>query len=262
MLSAPPGEQTFVYTITGLFGLGVLWFAGAKVPHRLRPQHAHRKGTAVTRWAQRGIDYFASAFIGMLVIWLAAWQMPTLTGLRPQELFVTIQDHLLAVKIAAFVAILARVALQEAASLHFPERSAAVVPAATSRQPRPDRDRLLAGPRRARTRGPVGVPRVRLDDVGPPRPVHGLDARGLAGRRLPTAVLSKFRYPLNLVRILVIVVLVQLVLTQLTRHLVNPTPMLGGVLIGIGVLLLIISFLEPLTAFGRRATRGRSSPTR
>ncbi|HEV3328579.1 MAG TPA: hypothetical protein VGZ33_04225, partial [Acidimicrobiales bacterium] len=117
MLSAPPGEQTLVFTLTGLFGLGVLWFAGAKVPHRLRPLLARRSGSSVVRWSQRFVDYAASGILGMFVLWLAAWKMPTLAGNGPQELFVSIQNHLLAVKVTAFLAIALRVALQETAEV-------------------------------------------------------------------------------------------------------------------------------------------------
>ena len=59
------------------------------------------------RWTQRLVDYVASAVLGTFVLWFAAWQMPTLTGNRPQELFVSIQDHLPQVKATAFVAIVA-----------------------------------------------------------------------------------------------------------------------------------------------------------
>src|ERR1019366_2247442 len=57
MVTAQPGQQTAVYTLTGLFGLGVLWFGGTQVPHRLRSLRAHRVGSAASIWAQRLIDF-------------------------------------------------------------------------------------------------------------------------------------------------------------------------------------------------------------
>ena len=51
------------------------------------------RGRAVV---QRVLDHAFVAILGTFIIWLAAWQMPVLAGNRPQELFVTIQDHLTA----------------------------------------------------------------------------------------------------------------------------------------------------------------------
>ena len=74
----------------------------------------------------------------MLVIWLAAWQMPTLTGNGPQELFVSIQDHLLDVKLVAFLAIALRVApSKRPQSVQFTARSAESKPAPSRERPRP-----------------------------------------------------------------------------------------------------------------------------
>ncbi|HEV3329184.1 MAG TPA: hypothetical protein VGZ33_07275, partial [Acidimicrobiales bacterium] len=71
------------------------------------------------------------------------------------------------------------------------------------------------------------------------------------GRRIRRRTLSRFRYPLNVARIFIVIFVVELVLNELTKHLVNPTPMLGGVLIATGALLLIFAFLEPLGAVGK-----------
>jgi streptogramin lyase len=252
MLNAPPGEQTAVYTLTGLFGLGVLWFAGAKVPHRLRPLLAHRSGAPALQWCQRIVDYAASAILGMLVLWLAAWQMPTLAGNGPQELFVTIQDHLLEVKVTAFLAIFARMALQETAALHFRARTAAV--AADPRRQRPWPLALVFWALRGAFAlmilweylGLEWVTWVLLVMFCAFGPVCWLS------RRIPTKVLSRFRYPLNVARIILVLLITELVLNELTHSQVNPTPMLGGVLLSIGGLLLIFGFLEPLASFGRR----------
>lgn len=251
MVTAPPGEQTLVFTLTGLFGLGVLWFAGAKVPHRLRPLFAHRTGSPVVQWCQRIVDYFASAFIGMLVLWLAAWQMPTLAGNGPQELFVSIQDHLFEVKVVAFVAIAARMALQETAALHFSARTAEVAAEPSPERPWPFA-LLFWGVRGAfalmilwEFLGFGWMTWVIFIMFCAFAPVCWLS------RRIPRWVLSRFRYPLNVLRILIAIVVAGLVLDELTRHLVNPTPLLGGVLIALGALLLIFAFLEPLVAFGR-----------
>lgn len=260
MTSAPPGEQTLVFALTGLFGLGVLWFAGAKVPHRLRPLLAQRSGNSVVRWGQRGIDYAVSALLGTLVVWLAAWQMPRLTGDAPQELFVTIQNHQLQVKLVAFAAIFLRMALQETSAVRFSTRTAASTPA-------PDRARpfVLALVFWA-VRGAFALmilweylgfgwmTWVALVIFCAYAPVCWL------GRQLPRHTLSRFRYPLNVVRILLTILIAQLVLNELTKHLVNPTPMLGGLLIAIGALLLIFAFLEPLAAVGR-ARDGRTIAT-
>ena len=75
---------------------------------------------------------------------------------------------------------------------------------------------------------------------------------GWVGVRLRRVGLSKYRYPLNILRILVVVVLIELLVSQLTHHFVNPAPMLGAVLIGIGVLLLLFSLLEPPAGVGSR----------
>jgi NHL repeat-containing protein len=252
MLTAPPGQQTLVYTLTGLFGLGVLWFAGAKVPHRLRPLLAHRSGRPSLQWTQRIIDYAASAILGMFVLWFAAWQMPTLTGNGPQQLFVSIQDHLLEVKVTAFLAIAARMALQETAALQFTGRTTVV--AADPGRERPWPFAVVFWAVRVAFAlmilweflGFAWMTWVVLVMYALFAPVSWLS------RRIPTHVLSRFRYPLNVLRILIVILVTELVLDELTHHLVNPTPMLGGVLICVGALLLIFTFLEPLAAFGRR----------
>jgi streptogramin lyase len=250
VLNAQPGEQTLVYTLTGVFGLGVLWFAGAKVPHRLRPLLARRSGSSFVRWTQRFVDYLASAILGMFVLWLAAWQMPTLTGNGPQELFVSIQDHLLEVKVTAFLAIALRMALQETASVHFSTRTAECASDESRARPLPLAIVFWA------IRGVFAlmilweflgfgwmtwVILVMFCAVGPVR---------WLGHRIRRRTLTKFRYPLNVVRILLVIIIMQLVLNELTKHLVNPTPMLGGVLLTVGALLLIFAFLEPLAAVG------------
>jgi streptogramin lyase len=251
MITAQPGEQTLVYTLTGLFGLGVLWFAGAKVPHRLRPLLSRRSGSSVVRWSQRFVDYVASAIIGMFVLWLAAWQMPVLTGNTPQELFVTIQDHLLEVKVTAFIAIVLRMALQETAAVHFTARSQASAAVPSRARPWPLAVAFWAV--RAvfalmilwEFLGFGWMTWVILAMFCAYQPIRWL------GRRVPRRTLTRFRFPLNVARILIVIFIVELVLNELTKHLVNPTPMLGGVLIAIGALLLIFAFLEPLGAVGR-----------
>jgi sugar lactone lactonase YvrE len=254
MITAQPGEQNAVYTLTGLLGLGVLWFAGAQVPLRLRALLAHRDGSEALRWAQRVIDFAIIPIVGTLIIWLTAWQMPTLTGDGPQELFVSIQNHLHVVKIVAFLAILARVVLQSVADHHFAERRA-IAPDATPAQ-RPVATAVLFW----LVRGAFAF-MVLWEFLGfgwMTWAVLGLFLAiaplGWAGRQLPQWTVSKFQFPLFLVRIIVIVVLAWLLLGQLTRHVVNPTPMLGGILIGIGILVCVFAFLQQAIGFGTAAT--------
>jgi sugar lactone lactonase YvrE len=254
MLTAPPGQQNAVYTLTGLLGLGVLWFAGAQVPLRLRTLLAHRDGPEALRWAQRVIDFAIIPIVGTLIIWFTAWQMPTLTGNGPQELFVSIQNHLHVVKIVALLAILARVVLQSVADHHFAERRA-IAPDVTPAQ-RPVATAVLFW----LVRGAFAL-MVLWEFLA-----FGWMtwvALGLflaiaplawAGRQLPQWTVSKFQFPLFLVRISVIVVLAWLLLAQLTRHMVNPTPMLGGIIIGIGILLCVFVFLQQAIGFGTAAT--------
>jgi streptogramin lyase len=251
MVTAQPGLQPLVYTLTGLFGLGVLWYAGAKVPHRLRPLFARRSGSPALQWGQRVVDWVASAILGMFVLWLAAWQMPTLAGNGPQELFVSIQDHLLQVKVTAFVAIFARMALQETTAAHFTSRTAAVTADPSRERPWPLAIVFWA------VRGAFAL-MILWEFLGFFWMTWVVFAMFLAftpvcwlGRRLPRKVLSRFRYPLNVLRILIVLLVTEIVLNELTHHLVNPTPMLGGTLIAIGAMLLIFAFLEPLAAFGR-----------
>jgi DNA-binding beta-propeller fold protein YncE len=252
MGTAPPGEQPLTYTLTALFGLGVLWFAGAKVPQHLRPVRVHRGANAALVWSQRAVDYAASAILGTFVIWLAAWQMPTLAGNGPQELFVSIQDHLLQVKVVALVALLARVALQEVSLVHFAARSEAVAPAPTPPRPWPTALVFWA------VRGAFAFA-ILWEYLGFGWMLWTTLVLFLAltpitwlGKRVPPRRVSRFRYSLHLLRIAVVVVLAELVLSQLTRHLVNPVPMLGGLLITIGALLCVFAFFEPMAGFGAR----------
>ena len=252
MVTAAPGEQTLVYTLTGLFGLGVLWFAGAKVPHLLRPPRLHRQGSALVVWSQRTVDYVVSAFLGTFIIWLAAWQLPTLAGNGRQELFVTLQDHLSAVKVAAFLAILARMALQEAAAVNFEARTAVVEP-----DEMPPRHVVVAVLFWA-IRGALAFA-VLWEFLGIGWMTWACLGLFLAitpvcwlGKQIPQRTVSRFSYSLHLLRILIVVVLAELVLSQLTKHILNPTPLLGAVLITVGILLLIFAFLEPMAAFGPR----------
>jgi glucose/arabinose dehydrogenase len=252
MLNAPPGDQTAVFTLTGLFGLGVLWFAGTQVPLRLRPLRPHRDGAPASIWLQRGIDYAVAPIVGTLVIWLTAWQMPTLAGSGPQELFVSIQNHLHVVKIVAFLAILARVLLQSTADHHFAERRA--VDAAEEPPARPVAMAVLFW----LVRGGFGL-MILWEFLG-----FGWMtwvALGLflvitplawAGRQLPERTLSQSRYPLYFLRMVIVIVLAELLLSQLTRHMVNPTPMLGSILIGIGIILAVFAFFQQAIAFGQR----------
>jgi streptogramin lyase len=252
MLNAPPGEQTTVYTLTGLFGLGVLWFAGTQVPHRVLPLRAHRDGSAVSVWSQRVVDFVAIPVIGTLVIWLTAWQMPTLTGEGPQELFVSIQNHLHVVKIVVFLALLARVLLQTTADHHFAERRAVAVAEEPAGRPVPMA--LLFWLVRGAfalmilweflafgwmTWVALGLFLV-------------ITPLSWAGRELPQRTLSRSRYPLYLLRIAIVIVLAELLLLQFTHHMVNPTPMLGGLIIGIGILLAVFAFFQQAISVGYR----------
>jgi len=252
MLNAPPGEQTAVYTASGLFCLGVLWFAGAKVPHMLRPRRVHRDGSPGVQWSQRAVDYVAAALLGTFVIWLVAWQLPTMAGNGHQELFVSIQYHLTPVKIAAFAAILARMALEETAHVHFAERVAASTP-----PPPPARGWPL-GLVFWGVRGAIAfiiiweflafgwMTWVVLALFLALTPICWL------GRRIPRRRISRFSYSVHFLRILVVVVLAEAVLGQLTKHILNPTPLLGAVLITIGTVLCVFALLEPFATFGPR----------
>ncbi len=253
MGTAPPGKQTLVYAIGGLFGLGVLWFAGAKVPRMLRPLHVRRDLHPAAAWPQRLLDYAFSAIVGTIVLWFVAWHLYTLAGTIPQELLnVTLQDHLRAVQIVAVCAFIVRCALQETAMHHFAGRM----------------DRVAADPARPRRlpmalvfwaiRGGVCLI-VLWEFLGFRWMTWVALALFLAitpfawvGVRLRRLTLSRYRYPLNVLRILVVVVLIELLVSQLTHHLVNPAPMLGAVLIGIGVLLLLFCLLEPPAGVGSR----------
>jgi|GEM_PF-5079245 len=252
MVTAQPGQQTAVYTLTGLFGLGVLWFGGTQVPHRLRSLRAHRVGSAASIWAQRLVDFAAMPVIGTLVIWLTAWQMPTLAGSGPQELFVTIQDHLRVVKIVAFAAILARVLLQSIADHHFAERRA--VAAADEPSPRGAPMAVVFW----LVRGAFAL-MILWEFLGfgwMTWVALGLFALiaplAWAGRQLPERTLSSSRYPLYFLRIVIVIVLAEVLLGQLTRHMVNPVPLLGGILIGIGILLAVFAFFQQAIGFGQR----------
>jgi streptogramin lyase len=252
MASAPPGQQTLLFTITGLFCLGVLWFAGAKVPHRLRPPHLHRGGNAAMVWGQRLVDYLVSAVLGAFVIWLVAWQFPTMAGNGRQELFVTIQYHLGAVTLTAFLAILARMALCEAADAHFAERTAQSRPEVG--RPRPWPLALLFWA----IRGAFAF-LILFEFLGFGWMLWVNWAIFLAltpvcwlGKRIPAKALSRYAYPLHLLRILLVVVLASVVLAQLTKHLLNPTPLLGALLIAIGVMLLVFALFEPIAGLGPR----------
>jgi streptogramin lyase len=251
MISAPPGQQNAVYTLGGLLGLAVLWFVGAEIPHRLRPLRVH-EGTSGVVWFRRILDIAFIPVIGTFIIWFAAWQMPTFAGNRPQELFVTIQDHLFEVKLVAFVAILARVLLELTAAHHFRERSAAVA---------------------------AGAPTIRRWFVAILFwAISGafvfillweylafgwmtwtllalfflIGIAGWAGRKIPRRRLMKHWIPLNLIWLVIVVVLIGVLLSQFTRHLVNPTPMLGGIAIGIGILLCISAIVGQFAGVGRR----------
>jgi len=253
MLTAPPGQQTAVYTLTGLFGLGVLWFAGTQVPHRIRPLRTHRVGSAASVWLQRAIDFAVMPIIGTLVVWLAAWQMPTLAGNGPQELFVTIQNHLRVVKIVVFCAILARVVLQSLAEHHFAERRAAAVAKEPSPRPLPTAVLFWL------VRGAFALmilweflafgwmTWVALGLFVVITPL------AWAGRQLPGRTLSQSRFPLYLLRMVIVIVLAELLLSQLTRHMVNPVPLLGGVIIGIGLLLALFAFFQQAVGLGDRS---------
>jgi streptogramin lyase len=252
MIVAAPGVQTFVFTVTGLFGLGVLWFGGGLIAERLRPIRVVRGGSQTSIWARRVVDFAAIPIIGTMIIWLAAWQMPILTGNAPQELFVNIQDQLLDVKIVAFLALLARACLHAAAQHNFEHRMAEV---------RRDESRGRLGLVTFAfwlVRGAIGfavlweylafswmiwVCLVLLLAIAP---------AARLGRRLKRRTLSRLAYPLIVVRIMVVIVLGELLLSQLTRHLVNPTPMIGGLLIGVGALLVVFAFLDHAFVVGRR----------
>ena len=251
MVHAPPGEQTAYYAVTGLFGLGVMWFAGAQVAQRLRPLQIHREGTPFVVWTRRIADYVVIPVIGTFVIWLAAWQMPTLTGNSPQELFVTIDHHLMEVKVVAFVAILVRVLLEATADHHFHVRTAAVVPEST-----------------ATRHGPfawvfwlirAGVAFLIIWEFLHIRWMSwvvlvlflAISVAAWAGRQFHRRTITKRWYPFNLIRIVVVVVLAGLLMSQLPHHLLNPNPMLGGLLIGIGVLLVLFAFTEQIVGAGR-----------
>lgn len=251
MINAAPGEQTLVYTLTGLFGLGVLWFAGANVAQRLRPLEIHREGTPMMVWSRRIVDFAVIPVIGTFVIWLAAWQMPTLTGAAPQELFVTIQDHLLEVKIVAFVAILARVLLEAVAGHHFHVRTAATTsPAVPARRGAFAWVFWLVRAAFALIilweflawGWMTWVAFALFVAVG---------IAAWAGRQFPRRSMGRHWLPISLLRILIVVVLAELVMSQLPKHLVNPTPMLGGLLIAIGVMLVVFAFVEQVVGSGR-----------
>ncbi len=251
MGTAAPGVQTFAYTITGLFGLGVLWFAGGLVARRLRPIRPVRSGTPAELWFQRLVDYAAVPIVGTLVIWLVAWKLPTLTGNAPQELFVSIQNHLLAVKVVAFCGLLGRALLQSATVHNFDARVRAAV--REEGRSRPAALRLLFWA----VRGAIGFV-VLWEFLGFIWMMWVclallllISPASWLGRRLPRWTVSRFAYPLVLLRLVVVVVLAQLVLSQVTRHLVNPTPMLGAVLIAIGAVLLCFALLDHPVGMGR-----------
>jgi streptogramin lyase len=252
MGTAPPGVQTFVYTVTGLFGLGVVWFGGSMIAQRLRPIRVVRGGSQASIWARRAVDFAAVPIIGTMVIWLAAWQMPILTGNAPQELFVSIQDHLLTVKIVAFLALLGRAALHAAAEHHFEHRMGEV------RRDRGHARRGLASLAFWLVRGALGFA-VLWEFLAFSWMVWvclglllAIAPAARLGRRLKPRTVSKLAYPVIVVRIMVVIVLGELLLSQLTRHLVNPTPMLGGLLIGVGVLLVLYALTDNLLVVGRR----------
>jgi sugar lactone lactonase YvrE len=252
MGTAPPGVQTFVFTVTGLFGLGVLWFGAGLIAERLRPIRVVRGGSEASIWARRIVDFAAIPIIGTMVIWLTAWQMPILTGNAPQELFVSIQDHLLEVKVVAFLALLVRALLHSAAQHHFESRMVEV-----RREPARSRPGLVSFAFWL-IRGAIGFA-VLWEFLAFSWMVWvclclllAIAPAAYLGGRLKRRTVSKLAYPVVIVRIMVVIVLGELLLSQLTRHLVNPTPMLGGLLIGVGVVLVLYAFADNLMVVGRR----------
>jgi DNA-binding beta-propeller fold protein YncE len=252
MGTAQPGVQTAVYTLTGLFGLGVLWFAGGMVARRLRPYRAVRGGSSASVWARRLVDYAAVPIVGTIVIWVAALEMPVLTGNGPQELFVTIQDHLLTVKIVALVALTARALLQGAVTYHFEHRNEVVRPEESRTRP------LLFAILFWAIRGAFGFMilwealgfvwetwacLILLQAMGP---------AAWAGRRLWRWTMTYLAFPLVIVRMIVVILCAQFVLTMVMSREVNPTPMLGIVLVTIGILLVLSAFLDHPLGVGRR----------
>lgn len=251
MGTAAPGVQTFAFAVTGLFGLGVLFFAGGMVARRLRPIRTVRTGSSAELWFQRAVDYAAVPILGTLVIWLVAWQMPTLTGNAPQELFVTIQNHLLAVKVVAFCALLGRALLQSATVHNFDARVRATV--REEGRSRPAALRVLFWA----IRGAIGF-LILWEFLGFVWMIwvclallQLISVASWLGRRLPHWTVSRSAYPLVLLRLVIVVVLAQLVLSQVTRHLVNPTPMLGAILIAIGAVLFVFALLDHPINVGR-----------
>lgn len=255
MLHAPPGQQPAVYTLTGLFALGVMWFAGAQVPRRFRPLRAHRTGSEI--WLRRLSDYVVIPFLGTIVIWAVAAEMPTLTGWGPQELFVTIQNHDFDVKCVAFVAILARVLFQSIADHHFRARTHASVPDPVGQRP------LVLSVLFFFIRCAfvfmlvwefLGLGWMTWAVLGL---YAAIEVAAWVGRNLPPVRLLSTWLRLTVVRVVLVVVFAEFLMSQITHHLVNPVPMLGALLIGIGIALVVLVFVEELSE--PRRAKGWSS---
>ena len=142
LLTAPAGSQSILYAFTGLFTMALLWFIAPQLAEKMRPIVVLEDEKGLTRFHLIAADLLVLPFLTVLILGSMPALAPSLTGAFKQELEVSIQEHLLVVKIFVALAMVTRVLVE----LFIHRQFAPVQPAYPSvRHPNVERALKVAG---------------------------------------------------------------------------------------------------------------------
>ena len=112
LLTAPEGSQGMLYSVTGLFMVALLWFIAPQLAEKMRPIVVLEDQKGYERLHLIAADLLVLPFLAVLILGSMPALAPSLTGAPQQGLEVSIQEHLLAVKIFVALAMVLRVVVE------------------------------------------------------------------------------------------------------------------------------------------------------
>ena len=142
LLTAPAGSQSILYAFTGLFTMALLWFIAPQLAEKMRPIVVLEDEKGLARFHLIAADLLVLPFLTVLILGSMPALAPSLTGAFKQGLEVSIQEHLLVIKIFVALTMLIRVLVE----LFIHRRFAPVEPAYPSaRHPNVERALKICG---------------------------------------------------------------------------------------------------------------------
>ena len=240
LLTAPAGSQSILYAFTGLFAMALLWFIAPQLAEKMRPIVVLEDEKGLARFHLIAADLLVLPFLTVLILGSMPALAPSLTGAFKTGLEVSIQEHLLAVKIFVAIAMFVRVLVE----LFIHRQFAPVEPAYPSAR-HPQVERIL------KIGGSIFAFILIYEVMGMMWQTWavwlaylGTEKISVLGERFlkPSSV---YRFvPRNLFKILVILIFSQYAMKVLNGKFVSGTDILGYLAIALAIATSVFALLE------------------